>query len=181
MRGIDSRAYQVAAWVGVALQAAALISVLLLERWQGAINLTAFLLGSIAFLSIHDRLPSLLDLLIVAAALANAAGWAGNLFARISFYDSLVHAFTAFAVIAALAYMAWTPARAEGPVLTLSRFLKATAGGLILGVLWEVGEVTLVDPDWADTLFDLLMDTIGAAFAAPFAIWAARQVNRKSA
>src|SRR3546814_12959748 len=68
---------------------------------------------------------------------ANAAGWAGNLFARISFYDNLVHAFTAFAVIAALAYMAWTPVCAEVPVLTLSRFLKATAGGLILGVLWE--------------------------------------------
>src|SRR3546814_965753 len=87
LKGIDGRAYQVAAWVGVALQAAALMSVLLLERWHGAINLTVFLLGSIAFLSIHDRLPSLLDLLIVAADLANAAGWAGYLFARISFYD----------------------------------------------------------------------------------------------
>ena len=53
--------------------------------------------------------------------------------------------------------------------------LAVTVGGFVLGVLWELVEMTFLDLTWTDTLVDLLMDTIGAAVAAAFVGWVIRR------
>ena len=172
---VDSRTHRILAWIGVALRAAALIAVLLLERRHGLPSLATFLVLSIAFLAAQDRLPSLISLLVVVAALINAVGWAWNIFNQVTFYDEFVHAFSSFAVVAALGYLAWTRGYLDAKPGSAKFVLAVTVGGFVLGVLWEMVEMTFLDLTWTDTLVDLLMDTIGAAVAAAFVGWVIRR------
>lgn len=73
---VNSSVYRVLAWIGVGLQAVALVAVVLLERWSGMSAISIFLVLSIAFLAAQDRVPNLIDLLIVIAAMIHATGWA---------------------------------------------------------------------------------------------------------
>jgi hypothetical protein len=99
---VDSRFWRLLAWSGVALELAALVVVLMLERWGGAWSIAAFLILSVGFLLSQDRTPGPIDVLVIVAAMVNAAGWAWDLFDRFVWYDETVHFFMTFAVIAAL-------------------------------------------------------------------------------
>jgi hypothetical protein len=172
---VDSRLYRAFAWLGVALQAGALIAVLVLERWNGGPSVALFLAVSAALLLLQDRLPSLISLLVIIAALANAAGWAWDLFKPVPLYDELVHAFTAFAGMAALGYLGWTRGHIGAVPGSAQFVLGLAAAGLALGVLWELAEALFLSLAWTDTLIDLLLDTVGAALGGVLAGWTIRR------
>lgn len=172
---VNSGTYRLLAWIGVALQGVALVAAFFLERWTGLPSLALFLVLSITFLLLQDRLPSLLSALVVAAALVNAVGWAWNLFQPVIFYDEMVHTFTAFAFMAAFGYLGWTRGYIDAAPGS-ARFVLTVAGaGLALGVLWEVAEALFLNLTWTDTLIDLLVDTIGAAAGGVLAGWVIRR------
>src|SRR5687767_4362890 len=78
----EDRTYRALAWIGVAIQAAALVAVLVVERFGGVPSLASFLVLSVAFLLLPDRLPGLLTFLVIVAAVVNAAGWAFDLYQK---------------------------------------------------------------------------------------------------
>jgi hypothetical protein len=174
---LDTWIYRALAWLGVALQAAALIAVVVVERWKGLPSIALFLGLSFVFLLLQDRLPSLISMLVVIAALVNAAGWAWNLF-PVPLYDDLVHGFTAFAGMAAIGYLCWTRGLLDAAPGSAKFVLAVAAAGLALGVLWELAEARFLNLTWTDTLLDLLVDTIGAALGGVLAGWAIRRQGR---
>ena len=50
-------------------------------------------------------------------------------------------------------------------VYSASFLIGVTVAGLVLGIMWEVLELTFVNLTWEDTTVDLVMDTAGAALA----------------
>ena len=172
---VNLRVYRVLAWAGVAIQVIALIGVLFLERWSGAVSLMVFLGLSVAFLLSQDRVPSLLDLLVVLAALVNALGWSFNLFDEFTFYDELVHFFAPFAISATLGYLAWRQGLPGTRPFSAPFLTGVTVAGLVLGIVWEVLELTFVNLTWGDTTVDLVMDTAGAALAGFYVSWLTRK------
>ena len=172
---VNSGTYRTLAWIGVALQAVALVAVWLLERWNGLPSLAAFLVLSIAFLLLQDRLPGLLTLLIIVAAVVNAAGWAFNLYHRFAPFDELVHTSTAFTGMAALGYLGWTQGYIRAAPGSAKFVLIVAATGLALGIGWELIEVLFLNLSWTDTLVDLLVDTVGAAAGGVLAGWVIRR------
>lgn len=166
----NSRAWRVLAWIGVGLQLIALIFVLWAAKWGGAWTIALFLGFSIGFLLMQDRMPSLIDFIVVMMALVNAGGWAWEWYQAFAWFDEFVHAFSLFAIVSALAYIGagrgWMEA-AQG----MGRFvLLAAATGLGLGILWEIVESFFLNLTFWDTIVDLVMDTLGAAAAGWF-VW----------
>lgn len=178
---VDSRTWRILAWLGVALQVVALVAVLLMQRWNGAWIIGGFLALSVAFLLAEERIPSLIDFLVIVAAMINAAGWSWNLFNQFIWYDEVVHFFSAFAVVAALGYLLWSQGIRRDEFSTTSLILRFGALGLGLGIAWELIEMMFLNLSLIDTLIDLLMDTLGAALAGPFTAWVARQQRQTSA
>jgi hypothetical protein len=62
--------YRKLAWAGVVLQALALVIVVMQANWIGTAFLTGFLVLSVAFLQLEQRLPTLFDLVFVSAGFA---------------------------------------------------------------------------------------------------------------
>ncbi len=171
---VNSPIWRTFAWTGVALQGLALLAVLWLGAWTGALSLGIFFAASLAFLLMQDRMPSLISLMVVTAAVINAFGWAWNLFHQYVWYDELIHTFTSFAGMAALSYFAWS--RGSFPQAGTTAFIvKTVMWGLGLGILWEVIEFFFLNIGWLDTLADLVLDTIGAAVGGWFASWVIQQ------
>ncbi|WP_119459628.1 hypothetical protein [Rhodospirillaceae bacterium SYSU D60014] len=170
---LDRRVYSRISWAGIALLAVALIVVLFLGRYRGALILGLFLVASIGFVALEDRLPRLFDLLFVAAALLNAAGWVWNLFDRVPGYDEVVHAFSIFAITLSFSFLVFYSVRLQfhghGPLYILA----VTSFGIAVGALWEViewlfGVISSLD----NTITDLVMDSLGAVVAGLAAAWA---------
>lgn len=168
-----------AAWVGQALIALAIVVVLVQGRHTGALTLTGFLIASVIFVTREDHLPNLFDLLFVIAALVNAAGWVWNLFKLPGPYDELVHAYTTFAITLALGWLAY------GSLFDSFRehrwlfMLVVASFGIAIGAVWEIAEWTadlLLRADVVaglhDTIVDLIVDSIGALLAGAAAVWA---------
>jgi hypothetical protein len=182
------RGYRVAAWVGQALLTIAVIAALSQGKWQNALGLALFLVASLAFVVMVDRLPTLFDFLFVLAALLNAGGWVLGLFYQPGLYDEIVHAFTNFAVTLALSFLAYSS------MLIIFRnhkrlyLLTITSLGIAIGALWEVAEWTAgivlsteVIESLNDTIIDLIMDSLGAAIAALTSLWTLQEWMRPSA
>ncbi|MEG5043179.1 hypothetical protein [Microcoleus sp. B4-C1] len=182
------RGYRVAAWVGQALLTIAVIGALSQGKWQNALGLALFLVASLAFVVMVDRLPTLFDFLFVLAALLNAGGWVFGLFYQPGLYDEIVHAFTTFAVTLAFSFLAYSS------MLTIFRnhkllyLLTITSFGIAIGALWEVTEWTAgivlsteVIGSLDDTIIDLIMDSLGAAIAAITGLWTLQEWMRPSA
>lgn len=113
----------------------------------------------------RHRLPSLFTFLFVVAGTINTAGYVLELWNEQTAFDEVVHAFTSFTVSAAGGWLLVGNTRlAQSSRLTL--ILVVILVGLFVGVLWELFE-WLVDMIGGprDTLIDLIMDGIGAAFA----------------
>jgi len=179
---VNSGVWRTLAWLGVALQAAALVAVVLFERWHGALTIGAFLVLSTSFLLLQGRLPGIFSFLIVIATIGNAFGWTWNLFHQFVWYDEAIHAFTPFALVAAIVYRLWTRDAINSRPGGAAFVLEAALIGLGIGIAWELIEMTFLDLAIVDTVVDLIMDTIGAAAGGWFAGWVIdQQGERRSA
>lgn len=109
--------------------------------------------------------------LLMLAVAVNAGGYLLGLWHDETLFDEAVHAYTSFAVMAAV-----------GTALVRRRLVRAftnriylafAAIGLLLGLLWEAVEWTMgIIGGRTDTLLDLSMDTVGALAAAALVSWA---------
>lgn len=170
----ESGALKVLAWFGVALQGAALIAVVLVQRWGGLPSIGIFLVLSVAFLLMEDGVPGLISFLVVVAAIVNAGGWAWEWYALV-WFDEFVHFFTSMVVVAALVCMAWGHGWLSRPEGYGRAILVAAAIALGLGVLWEIAEALFVSLTVVDTMFDLILDTLGGAAGGWLAKWVVQE------
>lgn len=172
---VNSSTCRTLAWIGIALQAIALVFVLWSQKWGGAWTIGIFLVLSVAFMWIEERLPSLISLLVVIAAIINAGGWTWNWYHQFVWFDEFVHAFTSFAVMSAIGYAAWARDAITDRPGSGSFILKIALWGVGLGIVWEIFESLFLNLTFWDTIVDLVMDTIGAAIAGWFIGWTARK------
>lgn len=109
---------------------------------------------------------------VLLAAVANAAAYVFDLYDRLFWVDKALHFYTSFAITLVLAFL-WRaqlvqPLRAHPLVLMLA----LASLGVALGVAWEVGEwladvfsTRNVIKGKTDTIVDLILDGAGAAAA----------------
>ncbi|GHG21071.1 hypothetical protein GCM10017322_18010 [Paracoccus aerius] len=102
---------------------------------------------------------------------ANVAGYAFDLYAAAWWFDRVLHAATLFAITFWLALLVCT--RVFRPGWTLITAAMVTSLGVAIGAWWEVAEwaFDLLAPGNVikgknDTVIDIIMDTLGAVFAA---------------
>lgn len=181
------RGYRIGAWVGLLVLLVAIGAAVLQGEWNNAIALAGFGVAAVLFILTDDRLPTLFDFLFVIAALLNAGGWVWRLFYQPGPYDEITHAFTTFAITLALGFLVYRSMFSvfrQHPwlyVLTVASF------GIAIGAVWEIVEWTAgfifnteVIGDVNDTVTDLIMDSLGAGFAALLSLWALReQISRR--
>lgn len=182
MQHTNWKGYRIAAWIGQALLAIAVILALSQGKWENALALALFLVVSFIFVLRDDRLPTLFDFLFVLAALLNAGGWVWGLFYPPGPYDEITHAFTVFAFTLAFSFLVY---RSMLEVFREHKFLyllTITSFGIAIGALWEVAEwlagkilAMEVIESLDDTITDLIMDSLGASLAAVVSLWALRQ------
>jgi hypothetical protein len=144
MMSLSDGRYTVAAWVGVAVLAVALVYVATIGHWFGAVLLTVFLAASVVFV-VSKPLPSLFSLLFVAAAVVNAAGWVWNLYPIVG-YDEIAHGFTSFAVPLSLGFLVYRRVREPFREHRLHFVLVVTSFGITLGAFWGIFEWALLAP-----------------------------------
>ena len=117
-------------------------------------------------LHFQRALPSGIMLLLIVAATVNAAGYIIGLWHERTMFDEFVHAFTTFAGMTALIWMATRDGRLLDGASALSVVASALLAGLILGLVWEGFEWMIgIIGDQRDTLVDLAMDCLGAVAA----------------
>lgn len=182
MQHTNWKGYRIAAWIGQALLAVAVILAMGQGKWQNALALALFLAASFVFVTRDARLPTLFDFLFVLAALLNAGGWVWGLFYPPGPYDEITHAFTIFAFTLAFSFLVY---RSMLPVFRQHKFLyllTIASFGIAIGALWEVAEwlagrilLTEVIESLDDTITDLIMDSLGAALAALTSLWALQE------
>lgn len=177
--GLNSRAFSALSYALLAITALGAVYMATAGRWISAAGLVGFVALAVAFLLQRDRLPAIFSSLFVLAGLINAAGYAFNLWHNPVWFDELVHFYTSFTVVAAIGWLMFsrTGANAAGHSL---RFVASVTGiGIVLGILWEVFEWAIgIIGTSADTVIDLVMDTLGAAAAGLFCASAAARERR---
>ena len=110
--------------------------------------------------------------LLIALGVANAAGYALDLYARFWWFDRILHACTIFAVTLWLALFVCNRALRGGRGRGALVVLMLASVGLAIGALWEVAEWGFdriapgdVIKGKHDTIIDIVMDTLGALAA----------------
>jgi VanZ family protein len=176
MLSTNWRGYRVVAWGGQFLLALAVVVAVYQGQYQGALTLTCFLIASLAFVALENRLPTLFDFLFVLAALLNAGGWVWGLFYLPGPYDEITHAFTTFSVTLALSFLVYSSLLTSFLRHRTLFVLVIASFGIAIGALWEVtewliGVINSVD----DTIIDLIMDSIGSTIAALVSLWALQE------
>ena len=178
---LDSTAFRVAAWLGIALLVAASAYLAVSGNWDGSLTMAGFAVGSIIAVLSRSRLPSSFSLLFVLASLTNAAGWVWNLFRnrKVIWYDEVVHGFTMCTIGLALGF--WIHYARTKPERARARrahpgapfVATVTVAALLIGGAWELIEwaFNIIGSTW-DTFMDLLMDTAGGLIAGALAVWA---------
>lgn len=179
MQSTNWRGYRIAAWIGQFFLGLAFVITLFQANWLGALTLAGFLILSSAFVIIDDRLPTLFDFLFVVAALLNAGGWVWELFYFPGPYDEITHAFTTFSITLALSFLAYSSMLVvfrDRPILYV---LAIASFGIAIGAIWEIFEWLIqVINSLDDTITDLIMDSIGATFAALVSLWPLQERTR---
>jgi hypothetical protein len=167
---IDSPAWLVLAWSGVALFAVALGALLLDDRWSELRIASCFFLPYLALMLCPHGLPNLLLAGIAGCFLLSAAGWALDWYAVAWWFDVLIHGLNPIPMVAGSMFMLW---KADLVAVTRpGRFVLASASyGLALGIAWEAIEVTYLHLTWPDTILDLVMDAAGSALGGWLALW----------
>jgi hypothetical protein len=166
---LDSDIYRWAAWAGVALLAAGVLYVFFAGTWSQLLQGALFLAGVLLLIIFNDRLPSLLVMLFVLAAMVNAAGWVWNEY-KTPGYDEFAHLFTTFAVTLALGFLAYWRVQHHFRRHPVHFVLVISSFGISLGALWEVFEWTLIG-ELRDPVGDIIVDSIGAILAGIAAPW----------
>lgn len=107
------------------------------------------------------------------AVLANVAGYLYDLYEKWWWFDRVLHGFTLFALTVWLALFYLLDVIQPQRRLGLTTFLLIVAAGIAVGAVWEIAEWTfdLMASSNAikgkyDTVLDIIMDSIGAVFAA---------------
>ena len=128
-----------------------------------------FLVLSFVHLLREEARPNVFDLLFALAAVLGAVGYSFNLFSRVVPYDEITHSFTTFAVSLAFYFLFYRGAvpRQQAVAMATSVFTL----GVTIGAFWEIFEwVTGNRYGMADTISDLVVDSIGALAAACVAL-----------
>ncbi|MBW3654218.1 MAG: hypothetical protein KY433_11710 [Actinobacteria bacterium] len=142
-----------------------------------AFIVAVFLALSFAYVLREDPRPHLFDALFALAALLGALGYVFELFDAGVPYDEPIHAFTTFSVSLAFFFLFYQGAvpRQRAIALTTSVFTL----GVTVGALWEIFEWYFVDKfTMADTIGDLIADSLGALAAASVALFIRRRGER---
>jgi len=172
------RGYRFAAWGELVLLGIAVVVAAMQGKWQGALVLVGFGIAAIVFLMATEHVPALVDLVVVIAALANAAGFVWNLYGQFAWFDEVVHGYTLFALTLPLGFLAFQSVLDSFGENRLPLILAIASFGIALGALWEIAE-WLYDQFVAgnvilgkfDTMVDLVVDSVGAVLAAWFSTW----------
>ena len=173
---LDARLYSTATWFGVTALSATAVVMAVGGRWGGALVFTAFASACGLFAATEMCQPRLSKLLLVVAAAINASGWAWGVFPTISGYDEVAHGFTSFTLTFILVFLACR--RDGGYFRARPRLLMVVAVSVVvaLGGLWEVAELAAgVVESRFNSIHDVGFDAIGAALAAPVAVWGVRR------
>jgi VanZ family protein len=154
-----------------------LAALVLLGDVTAALIVAVFLALSFAHLLRSDRRPAVFDVLFALAALAGAIGYAFGLFDEIVPYDELAHAFTTFSVSLAFYFLFYGGSVPERRAVALSTSVFTL--GVTVGAYWELFEWFFVGRfTMADTISDLLVDSLGALAAALVALALRRSGDR---
>jgi uncharacterized membrane protein YjdF len=182
------RGYRIAAWIGELVLFIAIVAAIAQGQWNNAIALAGFWIAALVFILTDDKLPTLFDFLFVIAALLNAGGWVWRLFYQPGPYDEITHAFTTFAITLALGFLVYRSMLSVFRQHSWLYVLTVASFGIAIGAIWEIMEWsagfifnTEVIGDVNDTVTDLIMDSLGAGFAAMISLWALRErISRRS-
>jgi VanZ family protein len=154
-----------------------LAALVLLGDVTATLIVAVFLALSFAHLLRSDRRPAVFDVLFALAALAGAIGYAFGLFDEIVPYDELTHAFTTFSVSLAFHFLFYGGAVPERRAVALATSVFTL--GVTVGAYWEIFEWFFVGKfTMADTISDLLVDSLGALAAALVALALRRSGDR---
>lgn len=179
MLSTNWRGYRKIAWFGQFLLGLAFVFTVFQANWIGALTLAFFLLASLVFILMDERLPTLFDFLFVIAALLNAGGWVWGLFYQPGPYDEITHAFTTFSITLALSFLVYSSMLTVFCQHRLLYILTIVSFGISIGAIWEIFEwLVQVINDLDDTISDLVMDSIGATMAALLSLWALQERTR---
>jgi hypothetical protein len=148
-----------------------------------------YLAGQVALLGLailvvesHCRMRPMLSpstyTIIALAMTVDVLGTAGHMYARVGFYDKIVHFMGTAAVTAVVhdigVYRGWGRERLHPHMLAA----VAATTGILVGVIWEVYEefgdvifATARNGGYWDTAHDLLFDALGAITAAMILFW----------
>ena len=155
-----------------------LLAALLLKGDVTAALIVAVFLGlSFAHLLRGDRRQTVFDVLFALAASMGAVGYAFDLFDRVVPYDELTHAFATFSVSLAFYFAFYGGAVPERRAVALATSVFTL--GVTVGAYWEIFEWFFVGRfTMADTISDLLVDSLGALAAALVALTLRRSGDR---
>ena len=153
---------------------ASLVAVLVQGSVTAALIVAVFFALSFAHLLRSERRPNLFDVLFALAALTGTMGYVFNLFGKIGPYDELTHGFTTFAVSLAFYFVFYAGVAARQGAVALGTSVFTL--GVTVGAYWEIFEWFFVGAyPMADTIGDLLIDSLGALAAALTALFFRRR------
>ncbi len=136
-----------------------------------------FLVLSFVYLLREDPRPHFFDILFALAALLGAVGYVFGLFDGGVPYDKPVHAFTTFSVSLAFFFLFYRGAVPRQRALALATSVVTL--GVTVGAFWEIFEWFFVGKyTMADTIGDLIADSLGALCAALVALFIRRRGER---
>jgi hypothetical protein len=170
---IDARIWLALSWAAVAVFSAALAWLLAEARWHELVMASCFFLPFLLTMLVPHGLPNLLVAIIAACFLVSGAGWALDWYSLHWWFDVVLHAVNPFTMMAGSMIMLWK-AELLGSRRPVRFVLVSTALGFVLGVAWELVELTFLVLTWGDTILDIVMDTLGAAAGGWFALWLIR-------
>jgi hypothetical protein len=161
----------------VAVFAAALAWLVAGARWHELVMASCFFLPFVLTMLLPHGLPNLLVAIIAGCFLVSGAGWALDWYSLHWWFDVVLHALNPFAMLAGVMFMFWK-AELIGVRRPIRFVMDSTVLGFVIGVGWELVEVTFLDLTWPDTILDIIMDTIGAAAGGWFSLWLIRSGGR---
>jgi hypothetical protein len=185
MRNSNWEGYRTIAWGGVIILAVTLVVVVVQGNWLGAGFLAGFLIASVAFIKLEDRLPTLFDLVFVSAALLNAVGCAWDLYNKPGLYDEVAHFYSIFAITLAAGFALYRELMSSYRGHRVLFVITIASLGIAFGALWEVAEWSAdffvekqIVSGLFDTVTDLILDSAGASLAAALNLWGLNELSR---
>lgn len=173
---LNSNGFRIASFGLAALSLGAAGWLALHRHWFEAVIMAGFVLVALLFGLWRERLPSLFTFLFTLAAAINALGYVLELWETPLWFDEVVHVFTPFALVAAIAWILLKRDDVNPSSNPVGYLLKIVAIGLAIGLAWEGFEWVIgIVGTWSDTVIDLAMDGIGSVVAALFCLWLARK------